>query len=63
MRRRRDRESIDNYLFWNFTQRNTERLGDSCAIVCWIGLEAIADMANLNLARRAAEKTGLLMVY
>ena len=56
MRRRRDRESIDNYLFWNFTQRNTERLGDSCAIG-WIGLEAIADMANLNLARRAAEKT------
>ena len=53
-------ESIDNYLFWNFTQRNTERLGvreKVFRVAVEFHMSALAQPAHdfIHAARRDAD--------
>src|SRR4030042_5523399 len=45
------------WLFRHFTQRDAQRLGDPLAVVRG-GLQALADVANLNHLRRIAHRPG-----
>ena len=45
------------YLFGKFTQRDAQCIGHPFA-VCWIGLQAVANVADLNLPRCPADGAG-----